>query len=95
MSSVVAIGEKVRKKEAMETLVEEISRSEEESLSPSIRSGLEVNFLFFLSFVLFFDLFLNFLTSLLLNFLLNLLSTLYSIPFIHNFSTLLCLSHFF
>jgi hypothetical protein len=41
MAGVVAIGEKVRKKEAIETLVEEISRGEEESLAPSLRSGLE------------------------------------------------------
>jgi hypothetical protein len=40
-TGVVAIGEKVRKREAMEALVEEISHSEEESLAPSIRSGLE------------------------------------------------------
>ena len=50
MSSRVAIGEKVRKKEAMEALVEEISHGEEESLSPSIRSGLEVSFFLFFFF---------------------------------------------
>mmetsp|Transcript_23035 Transcript_23035/g.33715 ORF Transcript_23035/g.33715 Transcript_23035/m.33715 type:complete len:877 (-) Transcript_23035:21-2651(-) len=41
MSTAVALGDKVRKKEAMETLVEEISRGEDEGLAPSLRSALE------------------------------------------------------
>lgn len=53
MSNVVAYGEKIRKKEAMEALVEEISHCEEDSLSPSIRSGLEVSLLLYFSYLIF------------------------------------------
>jgi hypothetical protein len=42
MSNAVALGEKVRKQEAMENLVDEISRGEDDSLAPSLRSVFEV-----------------------------------------------------
>ena len=45
-ASLIGLGEKekVRKKEAMEALVDEISRLEDENLAPSLRSALEVSF---------------------------------------------------
>jgi hypothetical protein len=48
-TSLVGLGEKekVRKKEAMEALVDEISRLEDENLAPSLRSALEVSFYLF------------------------------------------------
>jgi hypothetical protein len=42
MANSVAIGDQIRKKEAMETLVSEISRGENEMLPPSLRNALEV-----------------------------------------------------
>lgn len=42
-SKSVAEGEIVRKKEAMDSLVNEVSRGEDESLPPSLRSALEVS----------------------------------------------------
>ena len=43
MTSTVALGDKVRMQEAMDSLVEEISRGEDESLAPSLRSAFEVS----------------------------------------------------
>lgn len=41
MANAVALGDQLRRKEAMEALVTEISRCEEDTLAPSIRSSLE------------------------------------------------------
>jgi hypothetical protein len=42
-SKSVAEGEIIRRKEAMDSLVHEVSRGEDESLPPSLRSALEVS----------------------------------------------------
>lgn len=52
-SKSVAEGEIIRKKEAMDSLVHEVSRGEDESLPASLRSSLEVNDCFLLVNVVF------------------------------------------